>query len=143
VVVVAVGVNHVTSWDCAEKWTASLEQLTLIISTKFQARHTVFSSVPPMGAFPALPHPLRFFLGMRASLLDQSLQRFVASKTNCHYVPFNSCLQAEHMAADGFHPGPAIYQLWGNDLALKITELMKSCHPLSQANHQPHAIASG
>jgi lysophospholipase L1-like esterase len=31
-------------------------------------------------------------------------------------------LEAAHLAADGFHPGPAVYAAWGEAAALRIAD---------------------
>jgi len=124
VAVVSVGVNHVTRWHSATRWERALEQLVTTLKARFRVDHIVFSCVPPMGTFPALPHPLRFFLGQRAGLLDRRLRHFSDQRPDCHYLPFHPQLRVEHMAVDGFHPGPLIYQRWADDLATVIGRLM-------------------
>jgi lysophospholipase L1-like esterase len=75
----------------------------------------VLSGVPPMGRFPLLPQPLRGVLGARATELDAVLAD-VARERGAVHLPmrFAAGLGPEHMAPDGFHPGPAIYRAWAD-----------------------------
>lgn len=74
------------------------------------------SAVPPLGAFPAFPEPLRGFLGRRAAMLDKAL-REVCDSTGAQHVPFDLIPSADLLARDGFHPGAKLYCHWGARMA--------------------------
>jgi len=76
--------------------------------------------VPPMGQFPALPQPFRRYLGARATQFNRKLTTLIESQSDCQLIDFNSELNNEDMARDGFHPGPIIYQHWAEIVAEKI-----------------------
>jgi len=70
-----------------------------------------------MHGFPALPQPLRWYLGLRARRLNQALRRWVEQSERCEFVPIDFPLRMELMASDGFHPGADAYSMWAGQLA--------------------------
>ncbi len=70
-----------------------------------------------MHEFPALPQPLRWYLGSRAALLDQVLKTWVDSQGDCDFIAAPASDYGSMMAEDGFHPGPKVYELWGAEVA--------------------------
>ena len=70
-----------------------------------------------MHEFPALPQPLRWYLGTRAALLDQVLKTWVDSQRDCDFIAAPASDYGSMMAEDGFHPGPKVYELWGAEVA--------------------------
>ena len=91
VALLSVGVNDVTAFTSTGKWLGQ------------QRRH----------AFPALPEPLRGYLGARAQLLNEALAHFAAADASCEIVLPTLPMDPALMAADGFHPGPLAYREWG------------------------------
>lgn len=75
----------------------------------------LFSSVPPLGTFPALPHPLRAYLGAWSRWLDTALERI--AMPGVHYAPVRIPMAPSLFASDGFHPGPMGYHVWAEILA--------------------------
>lgn len=120
VAVVSVGVNDVTSSIAARDWVDQQGRLIDLLEWRFGVRQIVFSPVPPMHAFPALPQPLRWFLGGRARRFNLLLAELVAGRHPCTLLAGKFPLVAGLMAADGFHPGPAIYSMWADDAAAII-----------------------
>jgi lysophospholipase L1-like esterase len=120
VVITSVGVNDVTGGTSGTAWLVSHERLIKIIKSKHEAEHIIISSVPPMHLFPALPQPLRWYIGMRADRLNDSLKSFVAKHTGCELASLSFPVEMKNMAPDGFHPGPLAYTLWAEHLAKMI-----------------------
>lgn len=116
-VVVSVGVNDVTRNVSAEQWVAGLERLIELLQWKYEARYVLLSRVPPLHAFPALPQPLRWYLGCRARRFNQRLVALVGQRPQTLLLEEELALSREMMATDGFHPGAAIYQRWAVSLA--------------------------
>ena len=80
-----------------------------------------------MHAFPAIPQPMRFMLGQRASLFNRVLASTIG------ILPFSRLLQlnlfnvnsvaiAELMAEDGFHPSRVGYALWAEQIVTLINK---------------------
>ena len=116
-VIISIGVNDVTGLTSAESWTNNLDLIAQALHEKFTAKRILFSSLPPMHLFPALPHPLRWWLGTRAKQLNELAKQFCKQTPNCTFISVPYPLDQRFVAADGFHPGAPAYQLWGEYLA--------------------------
>lgn len=119
IVVVSLGVNDVLSPISATQWREQQLELIEFLITKVKCRQLILTEVPPMGDFPALPQPLRWFLGQRCDEFNQHL-RLLATTASFILLDFDTALKPEFMAADGFHPGAKIYQYWGQSVVDKI-----------------------
>lgn len=125
IVVVSLGVNDVTGGVAPGTW---LEQQQILRSRCFdemEASLVICCGVPPMGEFPALPQPLRWYLGRRARQLDSALQKAIQKESGSQFLSMKFENDPGSMAADGFHPGPEIYQQW----ALRIAQMVRSYFP--------------
>ncbi|MEN9451846.1 MAG: hypothetical protein RLZZ369_905 [Pseudomonadota bacterium] len=120
VAVVSVGVNDVTSSVKPARWIAQQQSLIDLVQQRFGAQHIVLSPVPPMHRFPALPQPLRWFLGQRAHQLNRQLQSWSRTQAPCTLLQNDFPMQPDMMAADGFHPSAATYKLWADNVAQVI-----------------------
>jgi lysophospholipase L1-like esterase len=121
-VVTSLGVNDVTGDVGVEKFLAQQGRLHALLRGKFGARLVLASGLPPMHHFPALPQPLRWYLGARARELDRALARALSDGRGAEHLPFEGDVDVASMAADGFHPGPAVYEAWGAAAARRIGE---------------------
>ena len=122
IVITSLGVNDVTSGKSLHQFENDLQVLKYKIEQSFTPKHIIFSSMPPIGKFPALPNPLRWYLGKVADSFDMAMSNFAATH-QCHYFPLPNMLEVDVMAEDGFHPGPKVYQQWAEDLCAFIVEL--------------------
>lgn len=120
VVVVSAGVNDVTKPTSAAQWIKQQQMLTHTLRHQFSCPHIILTQIPPMGRFPALPHPLRWYLGSKAKSFNKQLHHWVSTQPDCEIVNLEGELEPCHMASDGFHPGPVIYQYWGQAVAKLI-----------------------
>jgi lysophospholipase L1-like esterase len=123
-VVTSLGVNDVTGDVGVEKFLALQAQLHGLLREKFGARLVLASGLPPMHLFPALPQPLRWYLGARARELDRALAMALPDGLGAEHLPFEGRLDAAHVASDGFHPGPSIYEAWGSAAATRIASFL-------------------
>jgi len=117
VVVTSIGVNDVTHGTGRQTWIARQEKIIRLLLSKFHSPFIVLSGIPPMHLFPALPQPLRWYLGSRASQFNRALQKAVESCSRCRFVRIDFPLEASYMADDGFHPGARAYAFWADHLA--------------------------
>lgn len=121
VVVTSLGVNDVTGRRSLDDWRRQQGQLVALLREKFAARDILLSGLPPMHRFPALPQPLRWYVGSRARDFDRALSRFARGRPGCEFVALDyAMMDLEAMAADGFHPGPAVYRRWAAELTRRI-----------------------
>jgi lysophospholipase L1-like esterase len=117
---ICVGVNDVTGHTRPHRWIARQRALIELLASRFGVAHVIFSGLPPMHVFPALPQPLRWYLGTKAALLDDLLARLVGLDARCELLRVDFPVEAGYMASDGFHPGAAAYRLWGSVAAAAI-----------------------
>ncbi|MFT5806515.1 MAG: lysophospholipase L1-like esterase [Moritella dasanensis] len=120
IIVTSLGVNDVTGTLPASAWIVQQQDLITQLREQFNCQQILITQVPPMGQFPALPQPLRRYLGARASQFNRKLSTLIDSQVDCQLIDINGELNAEDMAEDGFHPGPVIYQHWAEIVAEKI-----------------------
>ncbi|MBL0075937.1 MAG: SGNH/GDSL hydrolase family protein [Rhodocyclaceae bacterium] len=122
VIITSLGVNDVTEQHSLRRWRAAQSALLTMLQSRFEARHIFVCGLPPMHRFPALPQPLRWYIGARAKQFDRTLQTLTEATPHCEFVPLNffSGIGTEAMASDGFHPGPAIYRQWADEIAGRI-----------------------
>ena len=130
VAVTSVGANDVTAGRDLNPWLASYRELVAELRTRFTVGHVVVSGLPPMGAFPALPNPLRWVIGRQARRHDRALKAWAGSDGNLSYaglgtVPgdrLHDVPMDQIMSADGFHPGPQIYDVWAERVVDRIRQ---------------------
>jgi lysophospholipase L1-like esterase len=120
VLVTSLGVNDVTSNVGAEAWRGRQKRLRAMARERFGISVLVIAGVPPLEGFPALPQPLRWYLGARARTLSCLLRRDLETEPSAHYLDLRFTEDASLMAADGFHPGPGIYAEWATRAAAVI-----------------------
>jgi lysophospholipase L1-like esterase len=122
VAVVSVGVNDVTHGTSLRKWRVLLSQLCERLHSRFGIQYVFLTSVPPMHEFPALPLPLRWYLGKRAASFNEAMRHLTDKSEKWDYVQPEFPLTGEFMAADGFHPGSAAYSIWAEQMAAAIRQ---------------------
>jgi lysophospholipase L1-like esterase len=120
VAVLAVGVNDVTGQLPVGRWLQRMEAIAHRLEHEHGARLLVVSGLPPMHLFPALPQPLRWYLGASARRYDRALRRWAVRRPGTVFVPLPAMTDPSLMASDGFHPGPPAYSAWADALAAGI-----------------------
>jgi len=73
VVVLSLGVNDVTGGVGRSRWMVRQAALADMLQARFAPRAVLFTALPPMHLFPALPQPLRWYLGARARDFNAAL----------------------------------------------------------------------
>lgn len=119
VVLISLGVNDTTSGKSVRIFEQHTLALINLLQNTLNPSQIIFSSLPPMGEFPALPNPLRWFLGRQSQALDLTLQS-LAQENTCHYLKLDLAPDPNFIAEDGFHPGPKVYAAWGEQAAQLI-----------------------
>ncbi len=117
----SLGVNDVTSGRSVSAFAQSQRDIVVLLRDKFSAQRIILTGVPPMGHFPALPQPLRWYLGNRAKLLDSALRQ-VCQQTGAEYLKIDFDTDISAIASDGFHPGPRAYNDWAESVASCIIQ---------------------
>jgi len=141
VMVTALGVNDVVSQVPVQRWLQQLDELDRIAVERAGVRQIVHSGVPPMHAFPLLPNPLRWVLGRDARRYNQALAGWIKRWPERWWlpVPFQNEIVSDSvlMADDGFHPGPALYALWAEQLAGMIATDLAPRLPATTPTRRP------
>lgn len=123
VAMVALGVNDVTALQRPGRWLNDVQQLIGRLRDEWGIGRVLWSGLPPMHRFPALPQPLRAVMGRHARELDAALCTYAQSEQGVlRHVPMPAMSRPEWMASDGFHPGPQAYAVWGRVLAQALVQ---------------------
>ena len=126
VVLTSLGVNDVTGRLSLSAWRQAQGELIDLLMERFNPRHILLSGLPPMHRFPALPQPLRWYVGSRARDFDRALADIARSRAHCEFLGLSyEMMDLAAMAGDGFHPGPPIYALWAQEAARRITQQLE------------------
>ena len=120
VAITSLGVNDVTGLVPRARWRRRQAELRALLKAKFGVRILLISGLPPLHGFPALPQPLRWVLGARATQLNQDLERDIAAEEDARFLNLRFTADATLMASDGFHPGPGVYAEWAARVASHI-----------------------
>ncbi len=131
VAVLSLGVNDVTGGVRAGSWLAQQQALVVLLQQRFQVKHVVLSSLPPVSEFHALPQPLRAMLGARARRFSKLLADAINNWPGCELLSMVPPRAADALATDGFHPGPSTYYAWATQLA----EIIRQSLPSASIEH--------
>lgn len=121
--VVSIGVNDVTGLTRSRNWQRNIRAIVRVLVERYAVRQVFLCSIPPMHQFPALPNPLRWWLGLRARQLDAMMASIAKQEPGGCYVAVPYSGDCSEIAADGFHPGALAYKIWGAHVA----ELVRDC----------------
>lgn len=116
VAILALGVNDVLRHTDLARFRDAQTGLMQDLRQRHGVHSLLVSSVPPLGAFPIFPLPLRTHLGARAQQLDCQLQE-VCREQHARHIPFSIKPDADWLASDGLHPGHRLYEVWGARMA--------------------------
>jgi lysophospholipase L1-like esterase len=121
VLVTALGVNDVTGQRSHERFIGNYRRLLDTARSRNGVTLFVANGLPPMHLLPALPQPLRWYLGQCAFRLDRALQEWVGTMPDARFLSLHWGGGGD-VARDGFHPGPVQYRRWAGKLAEAIAE---------------------
>jgi len=124
-VIMSLGVNDVASITSLKTYYEAQQKLVQLLREKFSARFILVTAIPPLHLFPALPQPLRWYLGTRAERYNRELKHWLGQQPDCYFLEMNISDAPSLMAKDGFHPGSAAYALWGESVAGIIQQEFK------------------
>lgn len=120
VAVVALGVNDVTRSVPLRRWLRQSDQLFDVLADKFSVQRIYTSSLPPLGHFPAFPHPLRWLIGLTATRYNTHMTALQAARPDVERLQMDLPLDPGLMARDGYHPSAKTYTLWAEQVANRI-----------------------
>lgn len=125
ILLVAFGVNDAVAFRRVGAWQRDILALIEQLRRRCTPRVVLLSGVPPMQAFPALPYPLRWVMGLKAAALDRGLQALARRHDWLHHVPLllDTRNDASLAAEDGYHPSAKGCRAWAGLLADACPEL--------------------
>ncbi len=126
VAVVSIGTNDIMAGRGTDAVLADLHAIVNTLQQSWGVRHVVLSGMPPIGRIPALPQPLRWYMGRKARALDAALLAWVAGQPGCEVLTTDWPFDKTELAADGFHPGPTMYAVWGRAAAERVRAWQRS-----------------
>lgn len=120
VVVLSIGANDATALLSPLRWAGWQGRLADLIDHRFGPALLVHTAVPPMHACPALPQPLRWFMGRWARQMNQTLAGMLPAQGHrvMHWHPESTTRVG--LAVDRIHPSPAGYATWAEALSPHI-----------------------
>lgn len=116
IVVISSGVNDILKQHSVQKWQAHYSQLYQLLQQRFSQPQIIFTQVPPLQHFVALPKTLAWYLGKCATQFNQNLAQHSQTLQNLHYVPVALPTTPEYLASDGFHPSALSYTIWADNI---------------------------
>lgn len=134
IAVICLGVNDATTEVAVPKWLETYDRLLARLHRQHGVTRAYLCGLPPMQHFPALPQPLRWYMGQVSQARDRALGQAIAKGTlgaelapagqgqSVIHVPLATGLSPEDIASDGFHPGPRVYQAIGSGLAARLLQ---------------------
>jgi lysophospholipase L1-like esterase len=120
IAVVVLGVNDVVDQVPSQRAVAARQAIANRLRNAHGVAHVVFAPLPPVHHFPGLPQPLRWVAGRDARRHDDAVAAWARTRGDVSHLPIELPLNRELMAADGFHPGQAVYRICGTALAQHI-----------------------
>ena len=120
--IILLGVNDVTTETGIAPWLETYGQILDRLTSRHGVQRFYLSGLPPMGQFPALPQPLRWYIGLQSDAHDRALADFAAAREGVRHLPVESDLPRSAAAEDGYHPGPLVYAELGERFAAAIRE---------------------
>ncbi len=85
----------------------------------------LFSPVPCVGSFPAVPNPLRLAFGFWELLLQTNLALVMSLTEDAHLLEHSLPDGKEYFLVDGIHPSRLSYDLWSEKLASTANKMMQ------------------
>jgi len=122
IAVLSIGVNDVTKPISVAAWMQNIAKIHDLLTDKFSVKYVIYTAVPAMQQFPALPFPLRYFLGKTAQQMNQQFQAKYANQQHSTVLTMQLPIERHYMAGDGFHPSPIGYTLWAQQAAQLILQ---------------------
>lgn len=122
VAIVSIGVNDVLQPLSILGWQQRLRRLDWALKTGLGVKYIIYSALPPMHNFPALPQPLRYFLGYNAHSFNQLLVDEFAAQKDSLVLKIDIPFEKRFMAKDGFHPSAVGYAMWAKHAAEAVNQ---------------------
>ena len=102
----------------------NIDNCVKLIFQKNKKPLILFSPVPPVGRFPAIPITLRITFGFWEFLLQGCLAQVINSMDNLYFLDESFPDGKKYYLEDGIHPSQLVYDPWSEKLAIMTVELL-------------------
>ncbi len=126
VFLVSVGVNDITGLSTLSRWERNLVEILKSLTRHSPDALIAVAGIPPLRGFPVLPQPLRALIGFRGEVFDRSARKLISHHSNALHIPLDFEPTPDQFSADGFHPSEASYSEFGEMMANRIADRLKS-----------------
>jgi len=123
-VLVSMGGNDVFQLTPPWVWKKSINTCIKLLYQNKKKPLILFSPVPPVGRFPAIPSPLRITFGFWEFLLQACLVHEINSMDKAFLLDESFPEGNQYYLLDGIHPSPQAYGPWSEKLSVKTMELL-------------------
>ena len=123
-VLVSMGGNDVFELTPPWVWKNNINTCVKLLFQNYKKPLILFSPVPPVGRFPAIPNPLRSTFSFWGLLLQASLAQTINSMDNAYLLDERFPDGKEYYLEDGIHPSPLAYDPWSEKLAIMTVDLL-------------------
>ena len=123
-VLVSMGGNDVFQLTPLWIWKKNIEKCVKLIFRNNEKPVILFSPVPPVGRFPAIPNPLRIVFGIWEFLLQGCLAQVINTMDNAFILDEKFPDGKKYYIGDGIHPSRLAYDPWSEKLANLTVELL-------------------
>ena len=132
--ILCLGVNDITTETGLAQWLRDYSDVLARLTENHGIKRAYLCGLPPMGRFPALPQPLRWYLGQQAIAHDTAMGRLAAERPGAVHLALDFSDMDESAAAeDGFHPGPPIYARWAEELDQVLKQMLRQPQGIAPA----------
>ena len=122
---VSIGGNDVFKLTPPWVWERDLVRCVKLLVRDGRKPLILFSPVPCVGRFPAVPNPLRLAFGFWELLLQTNLALVMSSTEDANLLKDLSPYGKEYFLDDGIHPSQLAYDLWSEKLASTAIKMMQ------------------
>ena len=123
-VLVSIGGNDVFRLTTPWLWEKNIFTFIKLLFQKGKKPLILFSPIPPVGRFPAIPFPLRLAFGFWGFLLQASLENIIDSIDNAYILDAKFPDGKEYYLKDGIHPSELAYDPWSEKLVKMTVQLL-------------------
>ena len=122
---VSIGGNDVFKLTPPWVWERDLVRCVKLLVRDGRKPLILFSPVPCVGRFPAVPNPLSLAFSFWELLLQTNLALVMSSTNDAHLLEDRFLDGKEYFLDDGIHPSQLAYDLWSEKLASTAIKMMQ------------------
>ena len=123
VAIVIIGVNDISNDVPIPIALRRRHEIVRLLIAQSAIRWALFPALPEVEKFPLLPQPLAWYGGFTARQNNALQSRWARHPRRAHmvsHITMNGLMHPSLMAADGFHPSPALYEKTARRIAKHI-----------------------